>query len=433
MTIGLYTLTSPLHDQEALDAAAAQFLAGIERELAARDRTCRLVLKGPDFTDFGTRDLDLIYVRTGGTEGLFRELFERVSRTPDGRIRPVRLLTSGKSNSLAASMEILSFLRRHDRPGEIIHGSDRYIAERLTLLCEVETARKRLAGSRLGVIGKPSDWLIASQADYAKVREKLGIELLDIPIAELIAEIAKKEYPRDMLPAAILADADRLPEKVAAYWEGALHIYGGLKRLIERYALGGLTLRCFDLLDALGNTGCLALALLNAEGIPSGCEGDVPALLTMAVSHALTGTCGFQANPSQIDPETGEMLFAHCTVPFDMLRRHSYDTHFESGIGVAIHGELPEGDVTIFKLAGDLSRAFVAEAELLKNPYRQDLCRTQIVLRTGGTADYFLTDPIGNHHVILPGRRKRQLETFLADLKQSPVAGRIFSTSGTRL
>lgn len=413
MTIGLYTLTSPLHDQQALDAASHEFLAEIEQELAAQNTPCDLAFKGPDFTGFGTDDLSVIYVRTGGTEGLFKDVFEQVSRSADGKTRPVRLLTSGKSNSLAASMEILSFLRQHACPGEIIHGSSRYIAGRLALLCQVEAARSKLAGARLGIIGAPSDWLISSHADKTAVHEKLGIELVDIPISELIAEIAKKEYPRNELSDSLLADADNLPEKVAAYWEGALCIYGGLKRLVERHGLHGLTLRCFDLLGAIGNTGCLALAMLNAEGIPSGCEGDAPALLAMTVTQALVGVAGFQANPSRIDPETGEVLFAHCTVPLNMLRRRTYDTHFESGIGVAIHGELPEGPATVFKLSGDLSRNCIAEAELLRNQYQQDLCRTQIVLRTTGLADYFLTRPIGNHHIILPGHHRQLLEAFL--------------------
>lgn len=417
MTIGLHTLTSPLHDQQSLDAASAQFLTGIEQEFAAQNRTYELRLKGPDFTEFGTEDLSVIFVRTGGTEGLFKEVFEQVIRTFDGRIRPVRLLTSGKSNSLAASMEILSFLRQNGYPGEIIHGTSSYIARRLALLCEVEAARRKLAGTRLGIIGQPSDWLIASRADLTKVHDKLGIELIDIPIEELIAEIGKQSYPQNDSVRALFQGAYRMPEKVGVYREGALHIYGGLKRIVKKYGLGGLTLRCFDLLGAVGNTGCLALAMLNAEGIPSGCEGDVPALLSMTVAQALFGVPGFQANPSRIDPESGEVLFAHCTVPLNMLRSHTYDTHFESGIGVAIHGELPEGKVTIFKLSGDLSRLCTIDAELLRNQYERDLCRTQIVLQAGGSADYFLKNPIGNHHIILPGHRAELLAAFFAELE----------------
>jgi L-fucose isomerase-like protein len=164
----------------------------------------------------------------------------------------------------------------------------------------------------------------------------------------------------------------------------------------------------------VGNTGCLALASFNADGIPAACEGDVPALLSMIIAQALTGTTGFQANPAQIDAETGRVLFAHCTVPFNIVKNWQYDTHFESGIGVGIHGELPEGPVTVFKVSGDLSRHFIAEGELLNNQYEDNLCRTQVVLQLSpADARYFLTDPIGNHHIIIPGLHRAALEELL--------------------
>jgi L-fucose isomerase-like protein len=125
--------------------------------------------------------------------------------------------------------------------------------------------------------------------------------------------------------------------------------------------LQGLTIRCFDLLTAVHNTGCLALARLNSEGLVAGCEGDVPAMLSMMIARSLLGVSGFQANPARIDPESGEMLFAHCTIPFNLVERYEYDTHFESGIGVGIHGEFPEGPVTVFKLSGRMDRFFVSE------------------------------------------------------------------------
>ena len=40
--------------------------------------------------------------------------------------------------------------------------------------------------TRLGVIGKPSDWLIASNVDYKNVKDKFNIDLIDIDINELI-------------------------------------------------------------------------------------------------------------------------------------------------------------------------------------------------------------------------------------------------------
>ena len=398
--IAIYTLTSALHDERAVAAVTREFLGslGITYDL-----------KGADYRDYGAADLNLIYVRTGGTEGIFRPLLAQL--LPCGQ--PIYLLTSGKSNSLAASMEILSFLRQRGVAGEIIHGSPSFIRERVLALERVEKARRQLRGMRLGVVGQPSDWLIASGADYERVQERLGITLIDIPMSELQA--AYDGIPDDPAGARIACGEplfDAAPA-VQASAPGAWRIYKALKALVARYDLSGLTLRCFDLLTSVRNTGCLALATLNAEGIVSSCEGDIPALLSMCIGRAFTGVSGFQANPSRIDPETGEVLFAHCTIPLDMVTRYAFDTHFESGLGVGIRGHLQEGPVTVFKVSGDLSRHFVAEGTLLRNQSQPDLCRTQVVLHLPEVS-YFLTNPVGNHHIILPGHVARDLEAFLA-------------------
>ena len=196
---------------------------------------------------------------------------------------------------------------------------------------------------------------------------------------------------------------------------GAQRIYEALKDIIGDYRLNGFTLRCFDLLTAVKNTGCLALAKLNAEGYVAGCEGDVPAMLSMMIVRSLLGISGFQSNPSSINPETGEMVFAHCTIPLDMVEKYEYDTHFESGIGVGIRGFMKEGPVTIFKVSGDLSRHFVAEGHLVNNQSKPDLCRTQQVIKLYDKSQtgYFLKNPIGNHHIIVPGHHKELIENIL--------------------
>ena len=393
----VYTITSGLHDEASVSRLSDEFLKGVFPE-------GNFEFRGADFTDFGTHNLDLIYVRTGGAEGIFRSLLPEMLARGTERYY---LLTSGKSNSLAASLEILSYLRQQGLKGEVLHGSPAYLQARVQALETVAEARKKLQGARIGVIGQPSDWLIASQADPMAIMDRWGARLLEIPMEELLQEIAKA--PKDSAPA-----DEPMADKVRKAYPGATQIYHALKALVDRYELSAFTLRCFDLLTEVGNTGCLALASFNADGIPAACEGDVPALLSMMAAQALMGCTGFQANPSRIDVESGEILFAHCTVPFNMVGNWQYDTHFESGIGVGIHGELPEGPVTVFKLSGKLDRHFAAEGELLYNQYEDNLCRTQVVLKLKPEdARYFLTNPIGNHHIILPGHCKALLEELL--------------------
>ena len=400
--IAIYTLTSELHDEKAVEAVTSEFLRSLNIDYE---------LKGSDYADYGTHPLSLIYVRTGGTEGIFRHLLPTLlAQSP----RPFYLLTSGKSNSLAASMEILSFLRQQGHKGEIIHGNADYISRRIALLAKAAEARQTLSGCRLGIIGQPSDWLISSVYDKERVKRLLGIELTVITMQELLEAIASAPDPASASTPDVSASGQ--PEAIKQALPRALQIYHALKTIVTRHALQGFTLRCFDLLTAVRNTGCLALAKLNSEGIVAGCEGDVPAMLTMKIAQAAVGLSGFQANPASIDPETGQMLFAHCTIPFNMVERYELDTHFESGIGVGIRGYMPPGPVTIFKVSGDLSRHFIEEGELLRCQAQPDLCRTQQVIRLSSPAltSYFLTDPIGNHHIILPGHHKALLEEIIA-------------------
>ena len=385
--IAIYTLTSELHDEKAVADVTRDFLSNLGVDF---------VLKGNNYADYGNRALSVIYVRTGGTEGIFRELLPQLKKRSQNVFY---LLTSGKSNSLAASMEILSYLHQNGMQGEIIHGSAEYITNRLRLLAKVGEVRQKLYNCRLGIIGKPSDWLIASNVKPAVVKARLGIELVKVNMDELLQTI-------DMTSESAAPPLDlSTPEAVRKALPMAERIYGALQHVVEKHRLQGFTLRCFDLLTAVKNTGCLALAKLNAEGIIAACEGDVPAMLSMAISQALLGVTGFQANPASIDPETGRMLFAHCTIPLNMVQRYELDTHFESGIGVGIRGFMQKGPVTIFKVSGDLSRYFIAEGELVENQAKPDLCRTQQVIQLSDKrqANYFLTNPIGNHHIILPG------------------------------
>ena len=395
MNIAIYTLTSELHDEQAVNAVTKEFLStlGIDYEL-----------KGSDYSSYGSHALDLIYVRTGGTEGIFKRLLPQLQKQSS---RPFYLLTSGKSNSLAASLEILSFLRQQQICGEVIHGSEAFVQQRITMLARVGEALQKLKGLKLGVVGEPSDWLIASTVNRQVVADRLGINIVDIPMTSLVDTI------RQIPLSTPHEQSDR--EEIQRALPGALQIYGALSFLVERYQLQGLTLRCFDLLSAVKNTGCMALAKLNAEGVVAGCEGDIPTMLTMAITKAVTGVSGFQCNPSKIDSESGELLFAHCTIPLNMVERYELDTHYESGIGVGIRGYMKEGPVTIFKVAGDLSRCFIAEGELIRNEAKADLCRTQQVIQLAdkNQAAYFLNEPIGNHHVIMPGHHKEVLSELI--------------------
>ena len=330
----------------------------------------------------------VVAVLTGGTESKFVQLVD------EGLIdlkRPVYLMVSGHSNSLAASLEILSYIRQHQGVGKVMMSpQDTELCTKDNVQCTKVPSEGLLYSAqalRLGVVGQPSDWLISSGVNYADVAKRMHIEIVDIPIEEVSS----------------LGEVD-------PGMKGAEAIYARLKEIVQQYNLQGVTLRCFDLLTTCKNTGCIALSKLNDEGIPAACEGDIPTLLTMMIVKRITGELCFQVNPARIQAN-GEMLFAHCTLPLGMTEKHEYTTHFESGIGVAIHGDLPTGDYTLVKMSGDMQRLLAVDVALERCQFESNLCRTQVWIQTTPeVAQYFLTNPIHNHHVLIRGHHEKQFK-----------------------
>lgn len=396
----LFSITSSLHSEVMKSPTEEPFIKHIEECLWQAFEPC------DDFHKYCSDD-SLIYVRTGGTEGIFRSLFTRNGELKIKGSAPVRLLSSGQSNSLAASMEIISFLRQKGFRGQILHGT----AEDISLSLKNPPVRQEttrtvpftdfgiLAGKRYGVIGMPSDWLISSDVDYFQAKQVLGCELLDIPIGELIDLINEggATIPQKLAKAGEPKFGRPFKQE---HLQKAADVLQAIRRIIAKYSLDGFTLRCFDLLSEVGGTGCYALAELNSEGFIATCEGDIPAMLSMAICREKTGHSGFQVNLSRVRGDS--LLFAHCTIPFDMTSKYCFDTHFESGIGVAIHGELPERvPAKIYKLGSDLERCYIQDIEIISNQYEDNLCRTQIWVQAPGLKDYMLNEPLGNHHIIM--------------------------------
>ena len=386
--INFYQIRSPLSQ-----VTEGQYIRKLQNALGEE-------MRHVDLAQYLQDDFALLYVASGGSEGYFLEIYERL------KDRYCYILTSGESNSLAASMEILSYLRKHGGTGEILHGDIEQVARQIRILRNAHTAVSALHGKRLGCIGNPSDWLIASNYAPDIVTEQLGLGFVSIPMKELLGEIAFNRYEDNLYTTLFKQQAFDQNEL-----EKALNVYGAFQRIVDRYNLYGVSVRCFDLLDTVHTTGCLGLSILNNLGVYGGCEGDLPTLLSMAILGSLTNEPLFMCNPSQFDTKTSSATFAHCTVPTTMLESFCLNTHFESGIGVAVQGRFKEEDCTLFKCEGDLSRYYVQEGTILETPFSNMLCRTQIRV---GLEDfsYFLTNPINNHHIICRGKHAAEVEAF---------------------
>ncbi len=352
-------------------------------------------------------------VLTGGTEQTILTLQKK--RRQFFPKDPVVLLAHPGNNSLPAALETLSRIQQDGQRG-IIHNLDSGSPADLATLIEGIAVQNKLQQQRIGLVGQPSDWLVASSPAHYVVRQTWGPQVIPIDLQDLTGAINES----DEVKAARVLDefkgkAIEIVEPTEADLTMTARVSIALESLINKYRLNAITVRCFDLVTNRQTTGCLALSLLNDLGIPAGCEGDLVSTIGMIWARLLTGQLSWMANPATVSTRENSLVLAHCTIARSLVKEYKIRSHFESGLGVGIQGQLPLGPVTLFRIGGrNLERLWLVEGELNASGNDANLCRTQATIRLDD--DYLAADllkrPLGNHLIMVPGRHAARLEAW---------------------
>ena len=358
---------------------------------------------------------DIILIGSGGTESLFLKKLKDLKE-------PIVILSTSRNNSLPACLEIKTYLENHNKLCFLLSGAENHIANMLKHIATIINAYNSLLENNLGVIGGASSWLIASPIEPKSIHTNFKMNVKKIKMKEL--EDAINETEQEMIDINQVPHANELMNKFdnKETLHEAIVFYLALKKIVKKYDLKGLTIKCFDLLKKYKNTACLALALLNEEGITAGCEGDMASLITMHIIYALTGRSSFMANPSKFNYEDNTLLLAHCTVPLNMVSSYSLTTHFESGLGIGVKGEMPEGRITLCKIAPDysLDNTLCMPASIKESVNIPGYCRTQIVVSLGeeGMLE-LLKASFGNHVIVSYGDVYQDMLPLLSLLRRN--------------
>lgn len=396
-TFGYLTVASELHDPATVGrvtAAARVSLDGLGGE----------PMTGPEG---GPERPMAILVATGGTEATILDHVRR--RRAVVPYEPVVLVAHPLHNSLPAALEALARVHADGGRGRIVQVDDGEPTRIATAVADV-AAIHRLHRTRLGLVGAPSPWLVASVPDAALLQARWGVELVPIDIADTIEGYRHTDADRGRAVAVHFAGRGQPSTELL----GAARLHPVLVDAIERTGVDAVAVRCFDYLEALTTSGCVALAELNDRGLVAGCEGDVASTVAMILVRALFDQPSWMANPAAIDEAFDRVLLAHCTVAPSLVEDVELHTHFESGLGVGLRGRFAPGWVTLLRLGGPaLDRFWVSEAEVERAGDADDICRTQVTVRLDGVpASSLLEAPLGNHLLLFHGRHRARIERW---------------------
>lgn len=328
---------------------------------------------------------DILFFLTGGSEA------EAVTYLTKDQLQ--LLVACGKDNAYASATEVQAYAKSFGFETILVSLDEKRGIKIVKDFYKIRFALERIKGMKAGLIGEVSDWLVASYIKPELLNKKLGIIFQQIPW-NTIDHFSDRKVNQSFLA--------RYNHKNITGLNKASKVYELLREVIQTHHLDAITVECFPMAIKNHVTACLALSYLNDKNFPAGCEGDMVSLAGMILLNEITGNMPWMANLAGINGS--RVLFAHCTAPTYLLSEFSIQTHFETGKGTAIRGYFKKDTVTIFRFDNKLSRAFLAVGKVIDHPAFPEACRTQILVKLNRDVIKPLKEnPLGNHHLVLPG------------------------------
>jgi len=281
--------------------------------------------------------------------------------------------------------------------------------------------RKALKNTRiLRVLDREiSPGIINTHIGLKYIKEKFGMDYKDVPIEELAEEIDKVDQKKvEEITDRLIEGAEKVHME-RKYIIPSVSFYLGVKNLMREYSCNAFTTDCFEICpdgrvtSKIKAVPCLAHSLLKDEGIPSACEGDISALLTMVVLMCISKKSIYMGN-LYLSSTKNIMRFGHNVPGLKMKGFDKPDLPYEirnftvSGWGVTIHYDFSQdkGEKIIIARFNPLAdKILVIKGEIEKcDGFGEIGCRLVALVKVRDSIDIFHKScDFGRHFTMVYG------------------------------
>ncbi len=308
-------------------------------------------------------------------------------------------------------------------------GVEAYVAMDLQDLNEIAHilwVRKAVANTRALILtagGQPTFGIQSLIRDPEILRQKYGFEVVKLPYDAIVPymEAITDEEARPIADKMINGSSDT---KVNTDWFiNDVKYYLAAKKMMDVYQCNAFSTACHELCTSeipqrMKFTPCMCHSLLKDEGIPSGCEEDLNALMAMMIMQYSANRPAFMGNPNH---ETDELLRIHHAVP--ALCMNGYGTKplqyklwafTGQGFGGKLQVDFTENNddhVTLarFNPAGDTM--CVKVGEVIRSEYADVYCSPYYYIKMDDARTYMHNlAGFGHHQVLIFGDHMKQLK-----------------------
>jgi L-fucose isomerase-like protein len=235
---------------------------------------------------------------------------------------------------------------------------------------------RRLKQARILLVGEHPAGFDACDFDKKTIKERFGVTVEQTPIDDFLAET--KALPDSVADAPLArrqADLVNLAEMDPVATRKTMKVYANLAGKARDQKYDGVAVRCWpDFFVQYGCAACGALALLNEDRIPAGCEGDMFGVVSSLIGQWASGGHVFNTDLVDVDAADDTVVFWHCgQAPIQMadpeVPAHA-TIHSNRKMPLLSEFPLKPGRITILRLTRGhgAPRLALGGGEMLRRP-----------------------------------------------------------------
>jgi len=294
-----------------------------------------------------------------------------------------------------------------------------------------------LKSLRIGLVGGRVPGFYTSNFDEMKLRTHFGtaVEVSDLlEMMDTAGKLSEEQLAEGR--AVVKKSAAKVCCVPDAELELAAKMFASFKAMTKKYNLDALAIRCWpETSDIFGIAPCAVIGMLNDNGIPTSCEGDVPGALTMMILQALAGGgLPLFVDLISYDEKDNSGVVWHCgAAPTSLCRKFEeteYRLHFRvdggDKKGVSNDFSLKAGRITLAKLDQDVDghfRMLIASGTAVDTePFiRGNPLRIRFDVPVGKLVDTIMMKGFEHHYTVIHADIKDELLQFCAWMEIEPV------------
>ncbi len=192
------------------------------------------------------------------------------------------------------------------------HADDNSIAKEIVVFARACQLKKKCMGARLGLLGGRTISAYPTSADANQIKEMFGIEVEHID--QLVLLEKARAIPLEQSKEVIQIVRDRygkvdVPEEILIK---SANVYLALKEIQKEYKLDFCSVKCLGEFINTYTSCCLAVSMLNDEGIVTGCQCSINATISSYLLSQLSDDPAYFGDINVVLKEEGIARLINC-------------------------------------------------------------------------------------------------------------------------